>query len=73
MAANDVKILLQEPNPLLSSLSKQFNDSAHHIGILHYYMSIPTIIMLFALGVGPVILNYYPSNNQSDQTKEETP
>ena len=70
MTASDVKTLLQEPNPLLSSLSQQFNNSASHIGNFYQLILISTII-LFAPGVGPVILNYYPSNNQSDQTKEE--
>lgn len=30
-----------------------------------------TALLIFPLGIGPVILNYYPSNNQSDHTEEK--
>ena len=69
MTASDVRVLLQEPNPLLTSLSQQFNDSANHIGTSYCYYCY--CVLMLPLGIGPVILNYYPSKSQSDQAEEE--
>lgn len=41
MTASDVRILPQEPNPLLTSLSQRFNDSADYIG--SYIILLPIV------------------------------
>lgn len=46
IAASDVKTLLQEPNPLLTSLSQLLNDSASGLGNVHMNGNAHTHIML---------------------------
>ena len=48
MTASDVKTLLQEPNPLLSTLSQHFNDSAHNIG-MSYWQWMPSYPCMYNL------------------------